>query len=223
MANPGLVAMLGYQSQSEVLGLNAATDIFLDPTERQRAHLPIPIGRSHGSLRGQMETQRWSKDHGATCGAATGPRARGPIGFEVFVEDITEQRSLQKQFEHAQKMEAVGRLAGGVAHDFNNLLMIISGYAQLMEESSADPKKVVEYATHIRRCYLQSGYGDSPTVGFQSQTSTRTDCPRSYLRSEGPGENVAAFVGRRCRNGDGARTSARYSDGPIEVRLSRSS
>jgi PAS domain S-box-containing protein len=71
--------------------------------------------------------------------------------------DITEQRQLEEQLRHAQKMEAIGTLAGGVAHDFNNILTVVTSYAELLSRTELDPDRrtdLDEIAAAARRATL---------------------------------------------------------------------
>jgi PAS domain S-box-containing protein len=68
----------------------------------------------------------------------------------AIVRDITERRKMEAQFIEAQKMEAVGQLAGGVAHDFNNILAVIMGYNNLIQEDLEPDSPLRKYTDEVQ-------------------------------------------------------------------------
>src|SRR5207237_4500764 len=134
-ANAALARMLGYNSPAELLTLDLARDVYADPDERRRL---IEQDTYTDQVYDELEAT-WKRKDGTRIRVQLSARAirdqDGHVEFyEAFVRDITTQRHLEAQLAQAQKMEAIGRLAGGVAHDFNNLLTVILSYSDLLLE-----------------------------------------------------------------------------------------
>jgi two-component system cell cycle sensor histidine kinase/response regulator CckA len=102
---------------------------------------------------------------------------RGPggetEGVGVVVLDTTERRQLEDQLLHAQKMEAVGRLAGGVAHDFNNILTAIKSYSELLLEDMAAGNGRVEDVDEIRQAADRAATLTRQLLAFSRQQMLR--------------------------------------------------
>jgi len=160
------VAIVTLDREGKVTGWNAmAEQIFGWSAEEVMGQLlPFATGRSEeiiqgiiartlqGELISGVEMQQWRKDgtpFEAAIWTATLTHDEANPGILVTVADVSARKRLEEQLRLSQKMEAVGRLAGGVAHDFNNLLTVINGYSSLLIETVSGHKYAVSQAEEI--------------------------------------------------------------------------
>src|SRR6202034_196552 len=97
------------------------------------------------------------------------------LHFDGTVEDITHHRELEEQLRQMQKIEAIGRLAGGVAHDFNNILMAISSYSELLARKLPKEDPSQRYAEEFLRA---TNRGSSLTQGLLAFSRKQVVSPK---------------------------------------------
>ena len=77
--------------------------------------------------------------------------------FMVIARDLSDRRHLEEQLLHSQKMEAIGRLAGGVAHDFNNILQVVTGYTELAQSTLDEDSPLQEMLLQVSQAGERAG------------------------------------------------------------------
>jgi len=129
-ANQAFLSILQYDREN-LVGKDIRS-IYVNPSDRDRFVQTIDAS---GALKDYPLLLKRSDGKEVDC-LLTAHVRRGDngsiLGYEGILRDITEQKNLQRQLLQAQKMEAIGTLAGGVAHDFNNLLTIVMGFSELL-------------------------------------------------------------------------------------------
>jgi two-component system, cell cycle sensor histidine kinase and response regulator CckA len=146
--NPALAAMLGYDSPDEVVKLNIA-NLHADQEERAR------MVQKWAKAESIEDEVNWNRRSGEIIRVRLSGRTltdqQGVVqGFEFIAEDVTERRALESQLRQAQKIEAVGQLAGGLAHEFNNFLGVILGYSELMSEEARQNERLCRQIAEIK-------------------------------------------------------------------------
>jgi PAS domain S-box-containing protein len=162
------LAIWALDREGKLMFWNPAAEKIFGWTEAEVIHQPLPIipeelkeeyrewlaRFNRGESLAGLERSRVRKD-GSRIDVSiwTAPLrdARGRISGTIAIDsDITQRRVLEEQFRQSQKLEAVGRLAGGVAHDFNNLLTVIMGYVEMLILEAEDRPDLVDYAQEVQ-------------------------------------------------------------------------
>ncbi|PYT72859.1 MAG: hybrid sensor histidine kinase/response regulator [Acidobacteria bacterium] len=168
-ANPALQKMLGYEKLDELLNASLPTDVFRNHSDFNG--LKELLQSANGFKDVEVELKR--RDGAPITVRCTGRKVKEEHEsvpcFDVFAEDVTERRILERQLRMAGKMEAVGRLSGGIAHDFNNILGVIIGYGQVLKRRLGSQNDLLECAEEIEKAGQRAASLTRQLLAFSRQ------------------------------------------------------
>ena len=172
--NPAAETMFGH-ARMNILGRHVG--LLLPPPERplQIAAFERFVTSGDGPLAGrQIEMTAMREDGSEFPVELTVSRLSGDSRAAVtgFIRDITERRALEERLRQSQKLEAIGRLAGGVAHDFNNILMSILGSADLMLMELPEDAQAIGEATEIKESVRRGAALTRQLLAFSRRQAT---------------------------------------------------
>lgn len=150
-ANPALARIHGFDSPDELI--QRVTDVGKQLwVSGRRRHEYLRLMETEGLAR-DFEVQVYCEDGSMQWVSLNARVVRDKEGnvlyHEGIVESITERKKLEAQLLHAQKMESIGTLAGGVAHDFNNILTTVMGYCSLILMKVGPGTQITSYVNQI--------------------------------------------------------------------------
>jgi two-component system cell cycle sensor histidine kinase/response regulator CckA len=120
----------GYRSEELIGRRRADVDVWVDPQEAARFTELTKANRRVRNFEARVKTPDGRLGYHLLSTEVI--ELNGQRCLLVAADDVTERKRLEEQLQQAQKLESIGRLAGGVAHDFNNLLTVINGYSDLV-------------------------------------------------------------------------------------------
>jgi two-component system cell cycle sensor histidine kinase/response regulator CckA len=181
MVNHRTVVLNGATSREDLIGKNAFD--LIAPEDRQRAIEDLKRVRREGhvdNLEYRLLTKSGEVFPAELNIAMMTDEAGEPTAFIAAIRDMRERRraeaeraQLQEQFRQAQKMEAIGRLAGGVAHDFNNLLFVVLNYSAWLREALGAESSLRPIAEQIEKAALRGAALARKLLAFSRRTTVR--------------------------------------------------
>lgn len=166
-ANDAFVKLVGYRLD-ELLGMAAQKlGIWIDPTDRDKMLEQLQNASATEPLDTRFRTK--SGEERQVLISAERITLDGTPCVLANTVDVTDSRRLEAQFRQAQKLEAVGRLAGGVAHDFNNILGVIMGYSELAKELTSPSSPVHKHLDNIKQAGHRAAELTKQLLAFSRQ------------------------------------------------------